>query len=344
MARATERVLVVGPAWVGDMVMAQSLYKALKLDRAGIRIDVLAPDWSLPLLARMDEVDEAIRMPLGHGELGLLARRRIGLYLRERHYDRAIVLPRSAKAALVPYFAGAKVRTGYRGEMRYRLLNDIRPLDKERMPMVVQRYMALGQAPEVPVPPPNVPCPSLRVDEVNRALLLKRLELNTERPVVALAPGAEYGPAKQWPVESYGELARRLLADGFQVWQFGSDKDRAVAEAVDQAAGGATTNLCGRTRLEDAVDLLSLATVTVCNDSGLMHVAAAVNSPLVVLYGSSSPRYTPPLTRDRTIIHLDLPCSPCFERECKHGNYRCLRDISVDRVFAAVGERVSAAA
>ncbi len=336
MARGTERILVVGPAWVGDMIMAQSLYKSLKIDRSGVRIDVLAPDWSLPLLERMPEVDSAVRLSLGHGELGLGERYRVGRMLRERRYDRAIILPRSLKAALVPFFARVRRRTGYRGEMRVGLLNDIRPLDEKRMPMAVQRFVALGQPANAIVPPPNIACPSLRVDERNRKTLLDAWGLNTKKPIIAFAPGAEYGPAKRWPTAAYAKLASRLAKQGNQVWLFGSEKDRPVADEI--ASITSVVNLCGRTSLTDAIDLLSLVTLMVSNDSGLMHMAAAVGRPVVGIYGSSSPVYTPPLGRHNKAVYNPISCGPCFERTCKFGHYRCLTEVSVEQVESAVSE------
>ncbi len=335
---SSERVLVVGPAWVGDMVMAQSLYRYLKEHRPAVQIDVLAPDWSLPLLERMPEVARGIRMPLGHGQLGLAARFRLGRSLRNRHYDQAIVLPRSLKAALVPFFARARCRTGYKGEMRYGLINDMRPLDRRILPMVVQRYVHLGRPRTESDRAPGLSYPQLRVDEANADSLMERLGLERVRPAIALAPGAEYGPAKQWPAEHYAALAQHFAALGYQVWLVGSNKDGSVAESIISASGGAAVDLCGKTSLTDVVDLLSRAQVMVTNDSGLMHIGAAVGTKIVALYGSSSPHYTPPLTDRKVILYRELECSPCFERVCRYGHYRCLRELEVDSVEMAVKE------
>jgi lipopolysaccharide heptosyltransferase II len=327
-------VLVVGPAWVGDMVMAQSLFMSLRHQHPEIQIDVIAPLWSRPLLARMPQVRAAIDLPLRHGQFGLGVRWRIGKSLRTRHYDQAIVLPRSFKSALIPFHARIPRRTGYRGETRYGLINDMRPLDQSVLTQTVQRYVALGQPPGSPLPPP-VPYPRLLIDEVNRKRLLKKLNLFLDRPIIGIMPGAEYGPAKCWPLEYYGELAKRLDAAGYQVWVFGSAKDRPAGEWIQVLSGGKAVNLCGRTRLEDAVDLLSLAKKVVTNDSGLMHVAAAVGTRVIALYGSSTPAYTPPLTDNKVVFYRALKCSPCFEQKCPLGHYRCLRDLPLEEVFTA---------
>ncbi len=329
MAEAS-RYLIAGPAWVGDMVMAQSLFMTIKQRVPQARIDVLAPTWSLPLLARMPEINEAINVPVGHGELGLAKRWQLGRGLRSRCYDRAIVIPRSMKAALIPFFAGAKVRTGYRGEMRYGLLNDIRPLDKTVLTQTVQRYVALGLPADSELPPP-IPSPRLMVDEENRERLLDELELRGEGKAIGLMPGAEYGPAKRWPY--YAELVTQLVRVGFRVWVFGSEKERVEAESL--AAVGAV-NLCGRTSLVEAVDLIAACDAVVSNDSGLMHVAAAVGKPLLAIYGSSTPDYTPPLSGEAEVLYRRLDCSPCFKRDCPYGHTDCLKGIGVDEVCAVL--------
>ena len=312
------------------MVMAQSLFITIKKHSPDSEIDVLASAWSKPLLARMPEVSNAVTLPLGHGQFGFGARRRLGRLLRGR-YDQAIVLPRSWKSALVPFFARIPLRTGYRGEWRYGLINDMRRLDKSRLTQTVQRFVTLGLERDTPLPPP-VPHPALRVDTANRDQLLRKFGLDTGEPVIAMMPGAEYGPSKRWPVDRYAELAKRLLSSGRQVWVFGSAKEQALGEEILRVAGSGVVNLCGGTRLEDVVDLMALAECAVSNDSGLMHMAAAVGIRLVAIYGSSSPAYTPPLTAKADRVYLALNCSPCFRRDCPLGHTNCLKLISVDEI------------
>ncbi|HEX6549172.1 MAG TPA: lipopolysaccharide heptosyltransferase II [Gammaproteobacteria bacterium] len=335
MSDHAKKILIVGPAWIGDMVMAQSLFITLKQRIPDAEIDVLAPAWSQPLLARMPEVGQAIEMPLGHGEFGFAARRHLGIELRASNHDQAIVLPRSWKSALVPFFARIPQRTGYRGEFRYGLLNDIRPLDKTVLTQTVQRFVTLGLESGAGLPP-SIPQPRLRMDGVQRDWLLRVLKLDTARPIVALLPGAEYGPAKRWPAESFAWLARRLVKDGYAVWVFGSEKEKPLGETIISGLGNEAVNLCGRTRLVDAADLLSLAQCAVTNDSGLMHVAAAMGVRVVAIYGSSSPDYTPPLTDKADIVYLRLECSPCFQRECPLGHLNCLKQITVEDVYRRV--------
>jgi heptosyltransferase-2 len=318
------------------MVMAQSLYRLLHDRYSGCTIDVIAPSWSLPILARMAEVNQAIELPVAHGEAALGTRLRLGRELRSQCYTHALVLPRSLKAALVPFFAAVPVRTGYRGEMRFGLINDMRAFDAARLPRTVDRFVALGLA-EDEVFPDALPQPRLQIDADAQARTLAKLGLEGAGDAVALLPGAEYGPAKQWPPEYFADLARRLAGVGLAIWVLGSDKERELGERICSAAGNnRVTSLCGRTTLAEVVDVLAATRVAVSNDSGLLHVASAVGAYVVGLYGSSSPRMTPPLTPRQHVFYRELECSPCFERVCPLGHLRCLRDIAVDEVCSNV--------
>ena len=327
-----KRYLVVGPSWVGDMVMAQSLFRTLREREPAAVVDVLAPQWSLPIIARMPEVRRGIGLPAVHGEFAFGVRRQLGLQLRPESYDHAIILPRSFKSALVPFFANVPLRTGFRGEMRFGLLNDIRQLDRAALDQTVKRFVALGLKPDEV--PHHIPEPRLTVDAANQKALIENYKLDVSRPVVALMPGASYGPAKCWPLNYYALLAEQLVGQGIGVWVLGSAGDRAAGEQI--VGSNAGFNLAGETRLEDTVDLLALCQVAVTNDSGLMHVAAASGTHVIAQYGSSSPDYTPALTQHKTIHYLNLECSPCFKRECPLGHLNCLRNIDVERVRASV--------
>ena len=335
---ARAKVLVVGPSWVGDMVMAQALYRVLAARVPSPEIHVLAPPWSLPLNERMPEVAKSIELAAGHGELKLALRRSLGVGLRAERYDEAIVLPRSLKAALVPWFARIPKRTGFRGEWRYGLLNDVRELDRTRLDQTVKRFVALGLDAGA-APPAALPAewqPRLRVDEANLARLKREHGLGGE-PLVALMPGAEYGPAKRWPAQSFAALAQTLAHTGRTVLLLGSAKERDLGEEIRAHVDSARVrNLCGATTLGDVVDLLAASDAAVSNDSGLLHVAAAAGTRVVAIYGSSSPAFTPPLTPHAAIIYLGIECSPCFARECPLGHLRCLREIAPGDVLKAV--------
>ncbi|WP_416885481.1 lipopolysaccharide heptosyltransferase II [Marinospirillum sp.] len=322
-----EKILVVGPSWVGDMVMAQTLFKLLQQRYPHSQIDVLAPAWSHPILARMPEVTQAITLPLGHGQLGLKSRWQLGRQLKQEGYTQAIVLPRSWKSALVPFAAGIPRRIGFHGEQRYILLNHRRRLDKKQLDQTVKRFAALGLDSNEAITTMPLPAPALRIDSAQQQRLQQEFGLDQQLPAIAMMPGAEYGPAKQWPLSSFQKLAEELVAAGYQVWILGGPKDRAAGEVIAQSQHPSIVNLCGRTQLADVVDLLALAEQAVTNDSGLMHVAAAVGTRVHAIYGSSSAAFTPPLTENKVIHSLNLDCSPCFKRECPLGHTRCLKDL-----------------
>jgi heptosyltransferase-2 len=325
-----ERILIIGPSWVGDMIMAQSLFKQLKHGNPECEIDVVAPRWSLPVIERMPEVRQSIALDIAHGEFGLGKRRDVASELRARQYGRAIVLPRSFKSALIPWLANIPLRTGFRGEMRYGLVNDVRSLDKQVLDQTVKKFVALGLARGSSGA--EVPHPRLTVSQDNQRAVMQKLELHGSRPVVAMMPGAEYGPAKCWPIESFAELSRGLDQLDYDVWVLGSTNDNDAGEFL--AENSAARNLCGQTSLADAIDLLSHCEHAVTNDSGLMHVAAAVGTHVHAIYGSSSPDYTPPLTGRATIHYQRLDCSPCFKRECPLVHLNCLHGINASTLLA----------
>lgn len=346
MSPSASKILIVGPAWIGDMMMAQSLFKVIKQRNPSSQIDVLASAWTLPLLARMPEIDNTIEMPLGHGKIELGVRYRLGKFLARGKYQQAILLPNSFKSALIPAFAGIPLRTGWRGEMRYGLLNDIRLLDERRHPLMVQRYIALGYPAHTSLPE-KFPRPRLVIDPARQPQLLTKFGLQQARPLLILCPGAEYGPAKRWPESYYAAVAEKKINEGWQVWLMGSAKDKPVADAICAQLNGVDQahcySLAGVTQLDEAIDLMALADAVVTNDSGLMHIAAALQRPMVVLYGSTSPTFTPPLAEQVRIVSIPVDCGPCFERECPQKHHRCLQDLPPQRVLDALTELVPAA-
>lgn len=332
------KFLIIGPAWVGDMVMAQTLFKLLKKLYVNAQIDVLAPAWTQPLLDRMPEVNNSIGSPFKHGELRLRQRHSLGVQLRANRYDRAIVLPNSLKSALIPYWARIPRRTGWLGEYRYGLLNDIRTLNKKKFPLMIQRFMALGLEKGAALPT-SPEMPQLRVSNESVSKTLAKLKLNPpQKPILALCPGAEFGSSKRWPAEHYAKVANEKITRGWEVWLFGSAKDKSIANQIETLTQQHCINLAGATKLTEAIDLLSLSSMVVTNDSGLMHIAAALNRPLVVIYGSSSPKFTPPLASPSRIqvLSLNLSCSPCFKRECPLKHNKCMKNLHFSRVMAAM--------
>ena len=332
------KVLVIGPSWIGDMVMAQSLFRCLQARNPQVVIDVLALDWTRELLDRMPEVNRAIAMPVGHGKLALGKRRQLGKSLQSEAYQQAIVLPNSFKSALAPFFAKIPLRTGWRGEARSWLLNDCRKLDKQQYPLMVERFAALGFPENSPLPKPLF-WPALSVSaEIN--VTKEKFGLETKRDIIIFCPGAEFGPSKKWPESNFAKLADALISEGKQVWLMGSKNDAQTAQniiaTIQPEHKKYMVTLAGLTSIGEAIDLMSLAHTVVSNDSGLMHIAAALKKALVVFYGSTSPGFTPPLSNRVEILTLNLSCSPCFKRECPLGHLDCLNQLSPKAALNAI--------
>lgn len=331
-----QKILVIGPSWVGDCMLMQPMLMRLKQRHPGCQIDVLAPSWTAGLLHALPEVSKAIVNPFPHGELNIKGRHALGVELQSEQYDQAIVLPNSLKSALVPFFARIPLRTGFTGELRYGLLNDARRLDKKVLPLMVERFAYLAEDAGCSIPRP-LSNPKLSV--TNAQPSLQKLGLELDKPVAVFCPGAEYGPAKRWPVAYFAETAQRLHDEGYAVWLIGSKKDYEVAENIVALGNRTAKNLCGSTDLGDAIALLSVASLVISNDSGLMHIAAALDRPLIAIFGSSSPEFTPPLSPAAEVVRLEIKCSPCFKRECPLGHFNCMNQLTPDLVWQKIQQR-----
>jgi len=334
---SVEKILVLGPAWVGDMVLAQSLFTTLKQQNPNCQIDVAAPAWTLPLLERMPEVTKAIALPFKHGEFAFGERIRFGKSLRKAAYTQAIILTNSLKSAILPFAANIPRRTSFLGEMRYGLINDIKPLDKTKLPRTVDRFVTLGLAKKAELPSKS-PNPKLIANQKSASTSLAKLgHAKPSQKVLGLCPGAEYGEAKRWPIEYYAEAAKAALDKGWEVWLFGSEKDVPYTKQIDQLTENRCLDLGGKTKLGEAIDLMDLCDTVISNDSGLMHVAAALDKNLIAIFGSSTPHHTPPMSDKSHIEYLGLPCSPCFERTCPLKNpdehMQCLKKITPESVI-----------
>jgi heptosyltransferase-2 len=354
------RVLIISPNWIGDAVMAQPLLQRLQA-RAGCGpIDVLASPAVAPVWRAMAGVSSVIETPFRHGALQWAERRAMAAQLRQHGYAEAYVLPNTLKFALIPWLARIPRRVGYRGEMRYGLLNvvhhDATPVPR---PMVAF-YAALAAPPAATLPAAPLPRPTLQVDDaVSHAVLARfglcqSLGLGIGRPLVVFAPGAEFGTAKRWPVAHFAQLATLVLAahPQAQVVLLGSPKDRAVCDAIVAAAAPAGAdgscaaparlhNLAGDTTLSDAIALLAAATALVANDSGLLHVAAALNRPVVALYGPTDPLHAPPLADVAATLSLHLTCAPCRQRECPLGHHDCMVKLLPEMVWQPLQEMLA---
>lgn len=331
-----ENILIIGPSWVGDTIMSQALFKLLKRNNPQVSIDVLAPKWTFSVLSRMPEVTQAIEMPIKHGELKLSLRYNLAKQLQKQQYQQAIVLPNSFKSAIIPLLARIPKRTGWLGESRYFVLNDYRRLNPQRYPLMIEQYLALGLPANATITKPY-PYPEFHITkEQQEAVLQKHKPIWRNKPILAIGAGAEFGPAKRWPAAYFATVINQKINEGWDVWLFGSTKDKAITDKIMQLTNDQCENIAGRTELAETIDLLSLSQAVITNDSGLMHIAAALKKPLIAIYGSTSPIFTPPLSDNAIILKLNLSCQPCFERVCPLEHFKCMRDLKPHTVLAAM--------
>ena len=327
--------LIIAPQWIGDAVMTEPLLR--RLYARGERLTVGALPWVAPVYRAMAQVAEVIEFPFAHGGLQFRERKAIARRI-EGQFDKAYVLPNSLKSALLPFLASIPERIGYLGEARIGLLTHRLKNPKTKPPMVAFYSALSGEAGL------EDDRPQLRIDAADTASTLNEWGLQ-QGGYTVFAPGAEFGAAKRWPARHFSELAARL---DLPVVLLGSGKEAAlceeVAAPVNAQQAGKCLNLAGKTSLPQALALIAASRSTVSNDSGLMHVAAALGVPQVAIFGSSSPLHTPPLNDRARVLWLKadpayqppLDCAPCFARECPLGHTRCLNDIDPERVLRAL--------
>ncbi|MFC5461359.1 lipopolysaccharide heptosyltransferase II [Massilia niabensis] len=333
------RTLVISPNWIGDAVMAQPLLARLKARHPGRPIDVLAPPAVAPVWRAVLEVDTVLETPFRHKALQLRERWKYAQVLRARGYLDSYVLPNTLKYALIPWLAGIRQRVGYKGEMRYGLVNVMHHDEQPPRPMV-PFYAALANAPHAALSP--APRPSLVVPGERIEAACARLGIAAGGALVAFAPGAEFGQAKRWPPRHFGALARAILEqDGAaRIVLLGSPKDRATCEEVIAHAGDAASgmlNLAGRTQLDEAIAVIARCAAVVANDSGLLHIASSLNRPVIALYGPTDPDHAPPFSDIAHALSLRLDCSPCRQRECPLGHHNCMEQMEAPLVWRELG-------
>ncbi len=332
-------ILIVPYMWIGDFVRCHSVVKLLRMRFPGRPIDILATTLCAPLADYMPGLRQAIVEDLPRSRLGLARQFKLAKRLEREGYGTALIMPRTWKSTLAPYFAGIPERTGFVGEARFILLNDLRRGER-KLPRMVDRCAALALPPGAKLPS-EWPLPELQVGAAEAAAWRQSRGLSAEtRPVVALAPGA-VGPSKRWPSAAYAALTRRLLADGLAVWVLGGPGEKLLAGEI--VGDTAARDLTGHD-LRDAILALASAAVAVSNNSGLLHVAAALGTPSIGIFGPTSPWHWGPLNPLAATIETknELSCRPCHKPVCRLGHHRCMSEIAPDDVIAAT-ERALAA-
>jgi heptosyltransferase-2 len=337
-------ILIIAPNWIGDAVSTQALLANLKVLYPGSKIDVLASNWVAPIYRACSEVHEVIEAKFEHKKLQWNLRKQLAKEIEAKNYQACFVLPNSFKSALIPWLANIPFRIGYRGELRFGLINlALDNPSKINRPPMVEHYLALSQLlKDDDSLPLGQLIPRLNVSTSAKQSVEKKLQdanINSGS-IYAICPGAEYGPSKRWPTEHFTALAQKLITQNSnnQIILLGSKSDHSLGQEITSQAKQASKihNWCGNTSLDEAIALIGMSKALVSNDSGLMHIAAALKTPQIAIFGSSDPTHTPPLSDRAQIIWLNMPCSPCHKRECPLGHLRCLKDILPEQVLATL--------
>ena len=339
-----QSILIIAPNWIGDAVSTQPLLANLKLLYPDSKIDILASNWVAPVYRACSEVHEVIEAKFEHKKLQWNLRKEIAKEIEAKNYQACFVLPNSFKSALIPWLANIPFRIGYRGELRFGLINlALDNPSKVNRPPMVEHYLVLSQLlkDDESIPLDKF-APKLNVSGAAKQQVGQKLQdANINRDsIYAICPGAEYGPSKRWPTEHFAVLAQQLIKQNSnnQIVLLGSKSDYSLSQEITSQSKLVSNihNWCGNTSLDEAIALIGMSKAVVSNDSGLMHIAAALQIPQVAIFGSSDPAHTPPLSDRAKIMWLNMSCSPCHKRVCPLGHLRCLKDILPEQVLATL--------
>ena len=323
-----EKFLIIAPSWIGDLIISQSLLKYLKKEYPNCQIDMIVRPELTNLVKMMPEVKNIYPLDIKHKEFGLIKRHILAKEIKKHLYSTSIILPNSFKSAIIPWLANIPVRIGYNRELRLFLLNKKYSLIKHKDSMV-NRYLKLADGSYS-----NVIRPSLLINGDSSKLISRKYLINNSKKNIVLCPEAEYGSAKRWPINKWMQLANFYKEKDYNVYFLGKNKSLET-KYQNILKKDSIISLLGKTSLEEAAYILSIVDLVVTNDSGLMHIAASVNTNLISIFGSSSPFYTPPLMKDQfgEVIYKALTCSPCFKRECPLQHLNCLNNISSEEIL-----------
>ena len=339
-----QSILIIAPNWIGDAVSTQPLLANLKVLYPDSKIDILASNWVAPVYRACSEVHEVIEAKFEHKKLQWNLRKEIAKEIEAKNYQACFVLPNSFKSALIPWLANIPFRIGYRGELRFGLINlALDNPSKVNRPPMVEHYLALSQLlkDDESIPLDKF-VPKLNLSGAAKQQVGQKLQdANINRDsIYAICPGAEYGPSKRWPTEYFAVLAQQLFKQNSnnQIILLGGKNDYSLAQEITSQSKLVSNihNWCGNTSLDEAIALIGMSKAVVSNDSGLMHIAAALQTPQVAIFGSSDPTHTPPLSDRAKIMWLNMSCSPCHKRVCPLGHLRCLKDILPEQVLATL--------
>jgi heptosyltransferase-2 len=331
-------ILIVPYMWIGDFVRCHSVVKLLNARFPNRPVDVLTTSLCAPLTDYMPGLRRAVVVDLPRSRIGVTNQLSLARRLKREDYGSALIMPRTWKSALAPFLAGIPERTGFFGEARFVLLNDLR-YGERRLPRMVDRCAALALPASAQLPH-EWPLPELKVGRAEIESWRHQQGLAAQaKPVIALAPGA-VGPSKRWPAAAYTNLARRLTAEGFGVWVVGGPEEKSLAAEI---VGNTPARDLTGTDLRTAILALAGAAAAVSNDSGLLHVAAALGTPAIGIFGPTSPWHWAPLNPLAATIEATtkVDCRPCHKPVCRLAHHRCMREISSEQVFAAVSHALA---
>lgn len=332
-------ILLIAPHWIGDAVMSLPLISLLRSKLPNSNIDVLCTPWVAPIYRACPEIQAVTQVDFQHGVLQWNLRYSTAQMLKKQGYDIALVLPNSFKSALIPWLAKIPLRIGYQGEWRLGLINASlpNPSRKLRMPMALHYAKLLDRLPGAAVSLHDLPNPRLCLTPSLQQWAKSQINEIGGNPYYVFAPGAEYGPAKRWPTSHFAQLANQILEQdaSSQILILGSQSDRILGEEIVLQTHQANRihNWCGQIALDQSMALIAQCKSLISNDSGLMHIGAALSIPQIAIFGSSNPKHTPPLSDRAQTIWLQLGCSPCYQRNCPLGHLHCLNHIEAKQVY-----------
>jgi heptosyltransferase II len=326
-AEDTRPILIVPYMWIGDFVRGHTVVRVLNRRWPNRPVDLLTTSLCAPLVDYMPGVRAGVACDLPRSRLAVAQQWGLAAELRARGYGTALVLPRTWKSAIAPALAGIPERVGFFGEARFGLINQLRWGEKA-LPRFIDKNAALALPDGAPLPP-EWPVPQLNVptDETGRWRLANGLGTG---PAVALAPGS-VGASKRWTY--YPEAARLLAERGLDVWVVGGPGEKAQAEEIVAAGGARVRDLTG-TNLRNGILAMAAASVAISNDSGLMHIAAAIGTPTMGIFGPTSPYHWAPLNGLAATVQTKtvVPCQPCHRPVCTMNEHRCMRDVPASDV------------
>lgn len=340
--KAIKRLLIRSTNWIGDAIMTTPAVRAIRRNFPNARISMLAKPWVAPVFAHSPHVDEIIVFDAGGRHAGVFGTLRLAKDLRKGRYDAAILLQNAIEAAIIAFLAGIPRRIGFDTDGRRLLLTH--PVHRTKAIKAIHQtgyYLKILEGAGMTAGRPTLELHLDPADTRRAAQMRAEFGIAPGRPLIGLNPSATFGPAKQWFPERYAALGDLLNKElGALILIFGGPSDRELGRTITGLMSAPAIDLSGRTSLGEAMALIDRCTAFVTNDSGLMHVAAALGTPLVAVFGSTNWTTTSPFSDTSRIVRVPIACSPCMQPVCPLGHMNCMRQVSVAMVADAVKDLI----